>query len=406
VLSKHVLFLTSTNLACNPRCLKEVKLLKEMGASVTVVAFNLHNWSTQKEVEITEQLLDVNCIYLDTTKKKIVTWTISSLIERLAGFLFPFYSSKLIIAALTLGKRGLLLLDWCMKTKLKPDLIIAHNPAAFFPAYWLAKKNEIPFGLDIEDYHPGESITQRQKQALKLLMKELINKAHYASFASLQIRETSVQQLQILDSSLLVINNFFSKSHFSASDGSGKEKIQLVWFSQNIDKGRGLEELLDVFGKFDNAFHLTLIGNLKEPFSKQYILGRKNITVLKPMHPTELTKAMSQFDVGLAIEPGKDLNNTIALSNKIITYFQAGLYILASKTPAQDYFLEKHSEHGISTMLNSEHLSFAFHQILADKGKILNLRHKRYDVASKYNWESESIQLVQVWNQLLSCEKS
>ena len=68
-LDKHVLLITSTNLACNPRCLKELRLLIALQAKVTVLAFNLHNWTTSKEVTLNKEFTAVTFHYLETTKK-------------------------------------------------------------------------------------------------------------------------------------------------------------------------------------------------------------------------------------------------------------------------------------------------------------------------------------------------
>ncbi len=398
---KHILILTSTNLACNPRCLKELRLIVDMKISVTVVAFNLHNWSTERERELNKELQGINFQYLEGSRKNFFPWLLSSIFEKAGRILLPFFSSNLSLCALAVSKRSWLLFRWIKNCKVKPDLIIAHNAAAFYPAYWLAKKNKIPFALDIEDYHPGETIPATVKKGVSILMKNLIEKSTYASYGSPLIMQYCEKLLEVSNPCSFVINNFFPGSNFKHVVTVITEKIQLVWFSQNIDKGRGLEELLSVFTRFNDAFELTLIGNPKEPFCSKEIKNKRGISIVNSVHPTVLNLMMKQFDIGLALEPGKDLNNTIALSNKILTYFQAGLFILASDTLAQELFIQQHPAHGICSSLMKESLIHSFERLLKDKEQIRALRSNRFKNAAAFNWENESTVLKDKWEEIL-----
>lgn len=400
-MNRQVVLLTSTNLTCNPRCLKELRLLVDMKVTVTVVAFNLHNWSTEREKELNKELPGINFQYLESTRKNFIPWLLATIFESVGRFLLIFFSSNLFLCALAVSKRGWLLLRWCKSSMVKPDLIIAHNPAAFYPAYWLATKNKVHFALDIEDYHPGETMPAIVKKSVSILMKNLVEKSTYTSYASPLIKEYSEKLLGASNPCSFVINNFFPGSNFQYIAPVATEKIQLVWFSQNIDRGRGLEELLPIFTFFDGAFELTLIGNPKEPFCSEEIKNKRGISIVNAVHPTVLNKMMGQFDIGLAIEPGKDLNNTIALSNKILTYFQGGLYILASDTAAQKLFMQQHPGHGICCSLQKEPLTYSFEKLVKDKEQIRTLKTNRFKNAAAFNWENESKALKDKWEEIL-----
>jgi len=400
--NKQILLLTSTNLTCNPRCLKEVKLLVDLGAKVTVVAFNLHNWSDSHEAAINKDLPTVQFHYLESTRKDLIPWLMASLMEKSARRLFQLFPNNIFFTAMAVSKRSWYLLRWCKRSKLKPDLIIAHNPAAFYPAYSFAMQRTIPFAIDLEDYHPGESIKSSIKSAVTSLMAKLLPLAGYVSYASPLIMEFSKKIAADIGKSDMVINNFFAAKDFDDASTIPEGKIKLVWFSQNIDFGRGLEEILEVVALFSQSIELTLIGNPKEKFCKQYLQNKDGIKIIPSMHLSALHKAMANYDVGLAIEPGKDINNTIALSNKILTYFQAGLYILASDTPAQKKFLEAHPNHGIATSLSKYELSNTIKALLQSKNQIRSERDKRFKNAAVYNWENESKPLVAKWQEMIA----
>lgn len=400
--NKKILLLTSTNLTCNPRCLKEVKLLADLGARVTVVAFNLHYWSDSFEKAINKELPTVQFHYLETTRKDLIPWLMASLIEKSARNLLQLFPNNIYLAAMAVSKRSWYLLRCCKRSKMKPDLIIAHNPAAFYPAYWLANQRTIPFAIDVEDYHPGESIKSSVKNAVTFLMAKLLPLAEYVSYASPIIMEFSKKLTTNSGKCDMVINNFFAAKDFTGLYIVPDGKIKLVWFSQNIDYGRGLEDLLSVFASFSQTIELTLIGNPKEKFCEQYVKKEDGIKILLPMPASVLHKTMANYDVGLAIEPGKDINNTIALSNKILTCFQAGLYILASDTPAQIRFLGEHPNHGNITSLLKKDLINSINSLLQSKIQIREERIKRFESASIYNWENESKPLVAKWQQMIT----
>ena len=106
--------------------------------------------------------------------------------------------------------------------------------------------------------------------------------------------------------------------------------MKFVWFSQQIDKGRGLELILPVLDQFRDQIELHLIGNPKKQFEEEFLEERKFIFLHNTMPQSELHIILSEYDVGLALEPGKDLNNKLAISNKIFAYAQAGLHVLAT----------------------------------------------------------------------------
>ena len=121
-------------MASNPRCLKEVRLLLSMGFKISVVAFEFHNWTTEKERLINDELKHVNFYYIDGTKMSFLLWffsTVTKIFSRALSALFPF---NIYLSSMGLNKRTWLLLRWLKNWKGKPDLIIAHNLAAFYPA--------------------------------------------------------------------------------------------------------------------------------------------------------------------------------------------------------------------------------------------------------------------------------
>ncbi|MFY8003545.1 MAG: hypothetical protein ACOVNR_01835, partial [Chitinophagaceae bacterium] len=67
---KKILFITSTNLSCNPRCWKEIQYCLKIGHEVTLISFDLHNWTTPLELEIRKEYPNIHFIDINTSIKK------------------------------------------------------------------------------------------------------------------------------------------------------------------------------------------------------------------------------------------------------------------------------------------------------------------------------------------------
>jgi hypothetical protein len=170
--------------------------------------------------------------------------------------------------------------------------------------------------------------------------------------------------------------------------------MRLIWFSQNISTGRGLEFILDSWPALSSFCELTLIGRQHESIKERLASIEPSITILDAMDQKKLHATLSQFDIGLALElSAADLNKQLALSNKLIAYAQAGLFVLATDTPAQVDFIKQYSFVGEVVQQNSD-------KVLIVLKICLNDCH-RYDAIalSGMRWLNNS---VGMWNQIKS----
>ena len=403
LVDKKVLLITSTNLACNPRCLKEARLLNSMGAEVTVVSFHLHNWTDEKEEQLNKELSNVNFYYLESTRADFIPWLIASLMEKLCNALKNIFSSNIFLQSIAISKRSWQLTQKLRKWNKKFDLIIAHNPPAFYPANYFAKKINAPFAIDVEDYHPGEG-NGSQKRSVEILMNNVLPAATYISYASPLIKKYTDNLLNNkLQSKGFVINNTFSLLEFvSPSTSLQPEKLSLVWFSQFIDYGRGLEKILPVLDLYADKITLTLIGSKRESFFQLEIQNRKYIHCLPSLSQVELNKELSKYDVGLALEDKEaDLNRNLCLTNKIWAYFQAGLFILASDTDAQTDLLSSHPNHGKLMSFEQKEMADTIKTTIIQKDTIRSKKEERFETAKQECWENDSMALKTEWQKII-----
>ena len=376
-----------------------------MDVRISVVGFKFHDWTDEYEEVLKAQFDNVNFYYLDATRKKISSWFVASLLEIFSKLTYFLFSSNMFLRAIAVSKRSWLLLEFIKRWKEHPSLIIAHNPAAFYPAFWLLKNAKVPFAIDIEDFHPGEGNNKKQQNNLAELMKRILPHASYLSFASDLIKTYTIKLLNGKNlKNSIVVNNCFSINEFlNTKVFLTNEKLQLVWFSQYIDYSRGLEKLLPILDNFKDKLQLTLIGQIRTFFYNNEIKGRGYISIKSSLPQTELHAVLNMYDVGLAIEDNTyDLNRNICLTNKIWAYFQGGLFILASDTEAQHLFIEQHTEHGICISLEKNSIVASMEKLLKDKELIRNKRDDRFEKAKLYCWENECIGLKSKWEKLLN----
>ncbi len=389
-MAKKLLFLSSTNLTTNPRLLKELRYAESLGYKCDFIGFDLENWSQDIDNEIIKNI-NSDLKYIKITRNHKKNWIISTIIEKVSQKLLFIFINSLKLNSYAHSKRSFLLLKELKNNKQKYDLIIAHTLPTLYPAYKFSRRTNTPFSFDVEDYHPGETCSKQEKRRCEFLMKNLLPKASYVTYASPLIGEKVVELCSNKIKNHRLINNCFSEAEFTHKDNNSP-KIKFVWFSQNIAHGRGLELILPALMPLKARVELHLIGNLYADFERDTLSKYSAIINLhKPLPQKELNLKLSEFDIGLAIEPAKDLNNTIAVSNKIWAYLQSGVYILATDTPAQTQFMKAHLNCGLVASHDAKSMETAVNEIINNIKIIRQQKIHRYNYAKKYSWEKTLI---------------
>jgi len=400
---KTILFISTVNLTTNPRILKEIMLASSLEYEITFLGFWLGNWSDELDKELQQKLPDVQFKYLQATRKPFMPWLKSTVIERSARLVSKIFTTGLKLNAFASSKRSVLLLQYLRNISAgnkKFDLVVAHTLGALYPAYWYAEKSDTKFAFDVEDYHPWESIKGNSTGEVgrrETILKQILPAANYVSAAAPLITKQINNLVPAVNA--ITVYNSFPKAEFIMPVTIESEKLKLVWFSQNINAGRGLEIILEAWGNLKTSFELTLIGNLDEQFYDQHLRNHTDITIEPPLSQSQLHEFLSEFDIGLAIDVDReDDNRKLVITNKILAYYQAGLYIVATDTPAQQQFIDDNPEHGILIEQNAEAALKTLSAISTSKAEIRSSAETRFKAAAEFNWENESGLLLKTWN--------
>ncbi len=393
---KNLLFITTSSLAANPRLVKEFESLKAT-YNCHVICFKHNNWSRKLSMLLKEKNSDVYFIEIDR-KKLFFQTVLCKVIHKTSIFLNKFFKQNYLICSFASDEKALQLSlnTSALDNSINFYRVIAHNLGAFYAASKYAAKNNIDLQLDIEDYYPGETFYHniaREKQNRMYIMLKSFIKADYITYASLGIEQECEKKYKFKKSAIrAIIINSFDSDLFIKPSRIDTNKIKCVWFSQNISPNRGLE-LVFAAAECYPEIEFHVIGNSKKNFLDSFNLT-SNVIIHNIMEQSELYVFLSNMDIGLALEPGKDMNNNIALSNKMIVYAQCGLYVLATNTYGQAQFLNSlNYEAGKVFLTDLKEALLKFDSSLLSE----TLKIKRWENAKSFCWESEVNKLKELF---------
>ncbi len=395
----RVLFISTHNFATNPRLVKEIELAIALQYEVTVVCFEFGKWSKQLNDAIYQRLKDnIHYYPLAGDRSAGWAWLASSLLGKMAPPVLKLFPRSTFFQSVFSNKRSWLLLRKLHRVTTPVDLVVAHNAGSFYPAMRFALQRNIPYGIDLEDYHPGEGTGAAYAQYVKALLKSVLPGSAYLSAAAPLILSHSLAGLPAFTGFKRVVLNYFPAKEFLAPKPPKPGRLKMVWFSQQVSHGRGLEQVVPWIVQHSADMELHLFGNMNEAFYNEWLIDRDNIFVHGALPQVALNAALAEYDVGLAIENNtSNLNRELCLTNKLLSYFQAGLYVFCSATKAQEAFVKDHPGHGVITKLEAPSLAIAFTALVADVDSIRALRHHRFVKARLNSWEGEAEKLKECW---------
>ena len=387
-----IVLISSGQPSLNPRLVKEADTLADNGYKVTVLYAYWNEWGTVFDKKlIADKKWEAICIGGDPRDHK-TTYFISRLIHKIAKTINKITKGN-YLATLAIARSSYFLIK--VAKKYSGDLYIGHNLGAIAATVKAAKHNKAHCGFDAEDFHRNElsNDINNHDVILKTRIEELyIPLVDYLTASSESIG--NAYQHLFSEKNPVIIRNVFPKNtEVQQPVINLNGPVKLFWFSQTIGINRGLDNLMRALQFLTHLpFELHLLGNMSEDMKEVLSTrGTDNIHFHNPIPPDDLPGFASKFDIGLALEPAFSMNNDLALSNKIFTYLQGGLAIVASDTTAQRQFMEQFPIIG-KTFNKADPKSLAdallyYHQnreiLLEARKAALKLAHE------ELNWEKE-----------------
>ena len=403
---KKIVLITSGQPSLNPRLVKEADSLAGAGYDVRVLYQYWNDWGTQLDKKLLSSK-KWQAIRVGGTPQanKIVYWQ-SRLRHKAGQKLMALFGFKSPFAEMAIGRCTSLLVNEALKHK--ADLYIAHNLAALPAAVIASKNNSAKCGFDAEDFHRYEvnnDDNNADVKLKKLIEDKYLPQVDYLTTSSPNISDAYRKLYAI--SLHTILNTFPSEVNLKPTDAVAG-KLRLVWFSQTVAADRGVGDCIQALLKINLPdIELHLLGHASNVIKSELLALAGNamsVTFYPPIPPDDITAFASQFDIGLAMENGVPKNRDICLTNKIFTYIQAGLALIASDTIAQQQLLNDYPGIGVLYKKSditslADAISYFYHH----PAELKNARSIATKVAGGVlNWEIESQKFLELIKNTLS----
>lgn len=339
----RICLITPGHLSTNPRLVKEADALSEAGHEVTVIAATYQAWSREADRSFaTRPWLALPPIPFGPDSP----WN-RRLVQlaryKAARALVRGGASTMSLVRMACHPAAADLAAAAQHTP--ADLYIAHYVAALPAAALAAKRWGALYAFDAEDFHPGDrnpdSRHDEERRLIETIDRAYLHGCAYVTAASPGIADAYAETYSIERPT--VVLNVFPRSQaptLHTVSGCSPLSPSVYWFSQTIGPNRGLETAVRAVALARSRPHLFLRGapasgyvsRLTSLAASEGIADRLHF--LLPGLPEEMARLAVLFDVGLAAESGHTQNRRVALTNKMFTYFLAGLPTAASDIDA------------------------------------------------------------------------
>lgn len=401
---KHIGIITGAHLWRNPRVVKEANALHEAGYQVSIRTI----WTQQEALECDRSLIRPGISYegLDLTGWNSLQVRLARLKRR--GFIelqkwMGIESSH----SLNYSLSGLIR----QAQTLNADMYLCHQETGLAVGCQLLKMGK-KAAFDLEDWYSQDLLPEaranRPLTLLEKMEKQAIRKGAFAMTTSGAMAAEMGKFYEIQPPA--VLRNVFSFQPLpQAKTPNESLPLSLVWFSQTIGPGRGLEFFVQAVNQLENIpLSIHLIGNVETSY-QSYLSGlvaQPRIHELRfypSVHPNNLVETIAQYDIGLALEMKTPENKDLTISNKIFQYLQAGLAVIATDTKGQTEVAES-SEGAVQivTSENTAQLADVIRSLHQSRSKLRECQEKASALAAyRFNWDIEKNVLLGLVKEVL-----
>lgn len=177
------------------------------------------------------------------------------------------------------------------------------------------------------------------------------------------------------------------------------ERKKIVLYQGGLIRGRGIEQLLEVFAERDDDNHVLVLmgyGEL-ESLIKSYAQSHVNIYLKEAVPPPVVLKYTASADVGIAYIDNPSLNDSLCLPNKMFEYIMAGLPVIVNNAPEMSRVINEEQIGTVLHKLEAYSLSSALDKLSHMDADILKDNLKR--AALKYSWQNQERAMINAYRE-------
>lgn len=393
----RILIFSASPLCRNPRVLKEATTLGAAGYEVTVL--NL-------AISARYEHLDRELLRGQPFRREVLDLSVRRgarpLVQRTRTWLARQLCSRFgVDSPEALGPASALLRH---ARRLPADLTLAHCEIPLWASQRLMRDGR-RVAVDLEDWYSEDLLPEdRRSRPLKLLRDSEGFALRHCAYVSCPSRSMANALAETYHCAPPVVlrNVFPLQPAVPQRDASSARATRLVWFSQTIGPGRGLERLLSGWALTGHASDVHLIGDLRSGYRDELLAQlpaerRDRVRFIPAVKPAELPATLAQFDVGLALEQTNPKNKDLTISNKVFQYLNAGLAVIATETAGQREIFSSAPHCGLLLRAESPPaIAGSLDQFLGDPEQLRAAQLAARAAAEReFCWEKESPRLLE-----------
>lgn len=398
----RICLITDLHLSSNPRVWKEANALADAGYKVIILTL----WTSKEKRE-----KDFLLIQHPNIEYKAAINLIPGEINSIKRFFIRLRSRFAreikkwlnIDSAWCLGYAPNIMTSAALNEK--ADLFIAHTEFGVVIGKALILKGQ-KVAYDIEDWYSHDYLVpERPVALLKSLEKFALENGVYCTCPSKSMAKALMNEYTN-SKTVHVLYNGFSLKENIAENIIPENKASLVWFSQTIGSGRGLETIISALHLVKTNVELHLIGECvhgyEEELRKIFPFNNGHQLIIHPaVKHHELVSILAKYKIGLAIENNTPENKNTTVSNKILQYLQAGIKILATDTNGQKEVAAYFKDDILIVSANKpEQWAENIEKLL--RSPIVNRKDQLHKFNELFSWEAQESKLLNLVNSAIN----
>ena len=170
---------------------------------------------------------------------------------------------------------------------------------------------------------------------------------------------------------------------------------------------RHLELMIEAMRYLDGHYqlHFYLVGVSIEAYVNELkslatIIAPQRIHFHEPIVPTEITRTINKYDVGIYILKPVTFNHMVALPNKLFDFINASLAVCISPTPGMASLARQYDFSLISETYDPEEIAEKLNALTPER--IMEMKQNAYEASKILNADVEMGKLITIYADLLS----
>jgi len=336
----RITVVTSGHLSTTPRMLKAADAFADHGYAVRVVSTRLVNWAWEAD-EVVARTRTWRWTAIDATREgAAAAWIATAARARSARFLSGVAGADRVPMVVAARAYGRLHDELAAAAAAEPaDFLYGGTSGALAATAEAARRLGVPFGLDLEDFHPGDQSGADAALDHALADRLLRDVWPRASLLTTSSNAMADAYSARYGSRPTTIHNTFPLPEAPPLVSTADAALRVYWFSQTIGPGRGLDVAVKALGLAGIPAELHVRGRdagyAQALVEMQRVLAPSlSVRLHPPALPDDMVGLARGFDAGLSIEMPVSRNRDICVANKVFTYLLAGVPVILSDTTA------------------------------------------------------------------------